>query len=58
MQEVHAADLANNLIKLMVQHQQNLFGSAPANCAENAKTTAQALAALRAELIEQLKQQP
>jgi hypothetical protein len=48
---------AEEFIKLMLQYQPNLFGSSPLNGVEQAKQVAQALAALRAELIAQLTPQ-
>jgi hypothetical protein len=56
--EIDAATQANDLIKLILQHQPGLFGSAPVSNSDRAQETARALAAFRAELIEQLKQQP
>ena len=49
---------ADEFIKLMLQHQPNLFGtSPPLYSEENSKKAAQALAIFRAELLEQLKKQ-
>jgi len=58
MEESTAAFKADEFIKLMLQHQQNLWGWSPAADEEQAKQAAKSLAALRAELIAQLKQQP
>ena len=58
MQEVNAATRTDEFIKLMIAHQPALFGTSPLDSAENSKKVAQSLATLRAELIEQLKQQP
>jgi len=60
MKEVDATYKADEFIKLMISHQPNLFGmnTAPLLDSENSKTAAQSLAVFRAELIEQLKQQP
>lgn len=49
---------ADNLVRMLIEHQPGLFGTGTANQAEPAKRVAQGLAALRAELIEQLKKQP
>lgn len=57
MREIDAASRADEFIRLILQHQENLFGFAPLNDAENAKSAAQALAALRAELIAKLTPQ-
>jgi hypothetical protein len=57
MQDNVAAGKADDFIRLMLQHQMNLFGSAPLNDPENAQSAAKALAALRAELIKQLTSQ-
>lgn len=59
MKDDHAIDMADTLIKLMLQHQPGLLGSThhPLLAVDSAKQVAQSLAALRAELIEQLKQQ-
>lgn len=50
---------ADDFIRLMLQHQQNLFGlnSSPLIDVEKAKKAAQSLAVFRAELITQLEQQ-
>lgn len=60
MQEVNAAGLATELIKLMIQHQTNpaLLPPSALGSDEQAKKAAQAIATLRQELIERLKQQP
>lgn len=56
--EIDAVKQADDFIKLILQHQPGLFGSYPLAHTEGAKEAAQALAALRAELIAQLAQQP
>lgn len=60
MKEENATYKADELIKLMIQYQPNLFGvgAPPLADMEKAKKVAQSISALRAELIEQLKQQP
>lgn len=58
MTELDATERADAFIKLMLQHQVNLWGWSPLADADQAKKAAQSLAALRAELIAQLKQQP
>lgn len=59
MEEKFAVTKADDLIKLMIQHQPNLFGTtvSPLSEVDRAKKAAQSLAALRTELIEQLKPQ-
>lgn len=58
MEKDEATAKADNLINLMIQHQPNLFGNRPPlHSEELAKTAAQSLAALRAELIAKLTQQ-
>lgn len=54
MTESEATYKADEFVKLMIQHQANLFGSYPLDSPEGSKKAAQALAALRAELIDKL----
>lgn len=57
-QEIDAAKQADDFIKLILQHQPGLLGSAQISTVGRAEETARALAAFRAKLIEKLKQQP
>lgn len=52
-----AAALADEFIKITLQHQQTLFGNCVLASEESAQQAAKSLAALRAELIAQLEQQ-
>lgn len=58
MQEVNAASLATEFIRLMLQHQSTLLPNGVLASDEQAKKAAQAIATLRQELIAQLTQQP
>ena len=58
MQEISAASLATELIKLIIQHQTNLLPTVALGSPEQAQKAAQAIATLRRELTEQLEQQP
>lgn len=58
MHKEAAAVLAEEFIKITLQHQQNLFGVYPLASEQSARQAAKSLAALRAELIAQLEQQP
>ena len=52
-----AESLASECIKLLLQHQPDVFGKSPCSYQENAIQAAQALAAFRKELVQQLTQQ-
>ena len=59
MNDPLAVSKADEFIRLILQHQPDLFGAYhPLTAEDKAKRVAQSLAALRAELIAQLKQQP
>lgn len=58
MQEVNAANKADDIIKLMIQHQSDAFGTYPLTDMSQAKKVALTLATLRSELIAQLMPQP
>ena len=53
-----ATALAEEFIRITLQHQQNLFGVYPLASEQSAQQAAKSLAALRAELIAQLEPQP
>jgi uncharacterized protein (DUF305 family) len=58
MQELNAANLATEFIKLIIQHHPSAFGShVPLSNEEEAKKAAQAISKLRSELIAQLTPQ-
>jgi hypothetical protein len=57
MRDVDATVKAGDFIKLILQHQPELFGSAPLLDTNSAKRMAHAIASLRAELVELLKPQ-
>jgi hypothetical protein len=57
MKEDSAMYKADEFIKLALQYQPGLFGTAPLHDAQKAKQAAQSLAALRAELTAQLTPQ-
>ena len=58
MQEANAANKADDIIKLMIQHQSDAFGTYPLTDLSQAKKVALTLATLRSELIAQLMPQP
>lgn len=57
MQDVNAASQATELVRLIIQHCPQAMGVASLSSEEGAKKAAQAIATLRSELIEKLKQQ-
>ncbi|MCK9515634.1 MAG: hypothetical protein M0Q87_06235 [Ottowia sp.] len=58
MTESNAARIADEYIKLILQNQQSLLGSAPLQNDETALYAAQGIAAFRKELIRLLVEQP
>jgi hypothetical protein len=59
MQEVNAANLATELVKMIIQNYPNAMGTtAPLSNDETARKVAQAIAILRSELITKLTPQP
>lgn len=58
MQEVHAVSLADEFIRLMLQHQSIVLPQGTFADDEQARTAAQAIATFRQELIARLMQQP
>nr|WP_319566245.1 hypothetical protein [uncultured Rhodoferax sp.] len=57
MNEFDSASKADVFIKLMLQYQPNLFGSAPLHGVDQAKQVAQSLAEFRKELTQNLMKQ-
>ncbi len=57
MHKEAAAVLADEFIKITLQHQSNLLGVYPLASESSAQQAAKSLAALRAELISQLEEQ-
>ncbi len=58
MQQVNAAAIANDIIKLLLTHQQNPLGTSPLLDEADAQKAAKTLAAFRKELIALLKDEP
>lgn len=56
--EIDAAKQADEFIKLILQYQSELLGKSALSSESQAKQVASSIAALRSELIDQLKGQP
>ena len=58
MHEQTAANKADDIIKILLTHQQNPLGSNPLFEEEDARKTAKTIATFRKELFDLLKDQP